>query len=297
MDKIKREILPKIEKNASQSLSACDFNNLYEIRFRAQRPVMLYYSHGSFYLKRNGGVCKNENDALFYSQKEISSLVSAFCKSSVYAYENEIKEGFITINGGHRVGISGKAVTNENGIKNIIRFSGVNIRIAREFKNCADGCIRHIYEDKRIYNTVIISPAGVGKTTVLRDIARQLSKNFKVSVIDERSEIAASVDGVPQFDVGVQTDVLDGFPKPEGIMCALRSLSPDVIITDEIGTERDMSAIKNLLSGGCKTVATMHGYSIEEAVSKKKELLELFERAILLERKKGVPEVTKCVKL
>ena len=124
-----------------------------------------------------------------------------------------------------------------------------------------------------------------------------LSEKFKVSIIDERSELAASVDGVPQFDVGIQTDVLDGFPKTSGIMCALRSLSPDVIITDEIGTDSDIYAIKNVLSGGCKTVATMHGYSIEDAVLKKGELLELFERAILLERRNGVPEVIKCLKL
>ena len=297
MDKIKGEILPKIYSSAANSLDKCNFFNLFEIRFRVEKPVMLYYSHGTCFLNRNGGVTKNAQDAICPSQKDISSLVSAFCKSSVYAFQNEIKEGFITINGGHRVGISGKAVTDENGVTNIIRFSGVNIRIAREYKNCADSCIRHIYRDKRIYNTIIISPAGVGKTTVLRDVARQLSEKFKVSIIDERSELAASVDGVPQFDVGIQTDVLDGFPKSSGIMCALRSLSPDVIITDEIGTDSDIYAIKNVLSGGCKTVATMHGYSIEDAVLKKGELLELFERAILLERRNGVPEVIKCLKL
>lgn len=297
MDKVKNEILPKIYPELSAMLEKCSFQNLCEIRFRAGRPVMLYYSDETYYCSRQGGITKEIEKAVNCSANDLTRLVSAFCKSSVYAYENEIKEGFITISGGHRVGICGKAVLDKNGVKNITQFSGINIRIAKEYKNCGDKCVRHICENGRIYNSVIISPPGVGKTTVLRDVARQLSQNFKVSIIDERCEIAASYGGVPQFDVGVQTDVLDGFPKSYGIICALRSLSPDVIITDEIGTDSDILAIKELLSGGCKTVATMHGYSIGEALEKKSELLKLFERAILLERKKGVPIVTECLKL
>lgn len=297
MDKIKNEILPKIYPALSSVLKMCSFENLCEIRFRAGRPLMLYYSQGAYFCSRNGGITEDRKNAVMCSSDDLARLVSAFCKSSVYAYENEIKEGFLTISGGHRVGISGKAVLDKNGVKNITQFSGVNIRIAREFKNCGDECVRHICENGRIYNSVIISPPGVGKTTVIRDVARKLSENFKVSVIDERSEIAASVGGVPQFDVGIQTDVLDGFPKSYGIICALRSLSPDVIITDEIGTDSDISAIKELLSGGCKTITTMHGYSIKEAIEKKSELLKLFERAILLERRKGAPEAVECLKL
>ena len=297
MDKVKNEILPKIYPELSALLERCSFENLCEIRFRAGRPLMLYYSYGVFFCSNEGVITKDAENAVVCSSGDLARLVSAFCKSSVYAYENEIKEGFITISGGHRVGISGKAVFGESGVKNITQFSGVNIRIAREFKNCGDECVRHISENGRIYNSIIISPPGVGKTTVLRDVARILSKNFKVSVIDERCEIAASISGVPQFDVGIQTDVLDGFPKSYGIKCALRSLSPDVIITDEIGTDSDVFAMKELLSGGCKTITTMHGYSISEAVEKKSELLKLFERAILLERKKGVPKVTECLKL
>jgi len=153
--------------------------------------------------------------------------------------------------------------------------------------------IKYIKENERILSTIIISPPGGGKTTLLRDIARILGESHKVTIIDERSEIAAQEFGVPQFDVGIQTDVLDGYTKDAGIRHALRSLSPDVIITDEIGTKSDISAIENILKGGCKIITSMHGYSIEEIREKKGEFLSLFEVAVTLERH----EVTKCLKL
>lgn len=297
MDKIREEILSKMVPAYAQALHACSFHNLQEIRLRINRPVMLYYGDRTSYLAAKGGETSSREQAVFAGMEDIARLISAFCRSSVYAYQEEIKEGFITIRGGHRIGISGKAVIDGGKIKNIGFISGVNIRIAREFKHSADGCIRHICEGNRIYNSIIISPPGVGKTTILRDCARQLSARFKVVIVDERSEIAACGQGIPRFDVGEQSDVLDAFPKPEGIIHALRSLSPDVIITDEIGTEQDLKAVSELLKGGCKIVTSMHGYTIEEALEKKRRLMELFETAILLGKKNGVPEVKQCLKL
>lgn len=297
MDKIKEEIIINMPLELRENLGKCDFSNLEEIRFRVGRPVMLYYTEKKYFLSKNSGVTSEINDARFFSPDDILKLVCAFCKNSVYAYQEEIREGFITISGGHRVGIAGKAVTDEGKLKNIDSFSGVNIRIAREFKDSADGVINHIYKGKRIYNSVIISPPGVGKTTVLRDIARRLSEKFKVVILDERSELAASKHGVPQFDVGYQTDVLDGFSKKDGINIALRSLSPDVIITDETGTLSDIEAVVNILKGGCKIVTSMHGYSIEEAIKNKKQLMELFETAVLIKRDKDGTGVEKCLRL
>lgn len=297
MDNIQAEIISKFPPTYAAALRQCSFCNLQEIRFRANRPVMLYFGDRTSYLAAQGGETDKKTHAIVSDQQDIARLVSGFCRSSVYAYQEEIKEGFITIRGGHRIGISGKAIVDDGKVTNIGYFSGINIRIAREFPHSADGCMRYICSGDRIYNSIIISPPGVGKTTVLRDCARQLSKRFKVVVVDERSEIAACGQGVPQFDVGEQTDVLDAFPKPEGIIHALRSLSPDVIITDEMGTEADIKAVSTLLKGGCKIITSMHGYSIEEALEKKRPLMDLFETAILLGRNNGAAEVKQCFKL
>jgi len=297
LDKAYNEILSKIPSVYATALQKCNFFDLQEIRFRTGRAVMLYKREGVSYLSKEDGMTRNKECALYATAEDISQIVRAFCKNSVYAYQEEIKEGYITIKGGHRVGISGTAVADKGNVTNMKYLSGLNIRIAREYKGSASHLLGHILDGTRIYNSIIISPPGVGKTTILRDLARQLSNRFKVSLVDERSELAAMHMGVPQFDVGEQTDVLDAFPKATGMIHALRSLSPDVIITDEIGTEEDICAVKSLLKGGCKIVTSMHGYSIEEAMHNKKELMELFETAILLERKNGIPEVRTCLKL
>lgn len=297
MDKIKTEILSKMIPAYFTALDKCTFDNLQEIRFRVNRPVMLYYGNRTSFLSKYGGETMKKNDAIISCQDDIVKFVNTFCRCSVYAYQEEIKEGFITIRGGHRIGICGKAILDGGNIKNIDFFSGINIRIAREYMHSADECMKYICSDNRIYNSIIISPPGAGKTTILRDSARQISRKFKVTIVDERSEIAACYQGNPQFDIGGQTDVLDAFPKPEGIIHALRSLSPDVIITDEIGTDTDVKAVKNLLKGGCKIIASMHGFSIEEALEKRKQLMDLFEVAVLLKKNNGIPEVVQCLKL
>ncbi len=297
MDKARNEILSKLIPVYSDALSACSFSNLQEIRFRADRPVMLYYSCDTAYLAKRGGKTQLREEAIFCNQADIERQVSAFCRSSQYAYQEEIRAGFLTIRGGHRIGIGGKAVVSDSGILSLTAYSSLNIRIAREYLGSASDCMHYILKEETIQNTVIISPPGVGKTTVLRDLARQLSGRFKVSLVDERGELAAMHRGCPQFDIGDQTDVLDGFLKKEGIIRALRSLSPDVIITDEIGGDADKRVICDILKGGCKIITSMHGYSIEEAVTKKPDLMSLFDTAILLQRKNGVPEVEACISL
>lgn len=297
MDKVQKEIVSRLLPVYQNVLMSCSFSGLCEIRFRVGQPIILYYNNRMVYLSKFGGVTNVMDDALFPSQKDIASMIHIFCKGSVYAYQEEIKGGFITVCGGHRIGISGRAVLENGKLIYIDSFSGINIRIAREYPCCADACIPSILFQNRILNTILISPPGVGKTTFLRDIARQLSSQYKVVIVDERSELAACLQGVPQFDIGVQTDVLDAFPKAVGIIHAMRSLSPDVIITDEIGTKEDLAAITELLKGGCKIVTSMHGYSIEEAITKKEALMKLFDTAILLEKKNGVVEVRKCLNL
>lgn len=295
MDKATSQIISLMPTEIKENLTRCSFSKLQEIRFRAMRPVMLYYSDRISFLT-DSGEGKAEN-GIVATNEIISKTVANFCRNSVYAHKENIKEGFITLPGGHRVGIGGRAVNSYGCISNITDFSSLNIRIACEYKGCASECISYMVDNGRIDNTVFISPPGGGKTTLLRDTARILSADFKVSIVDERFEIAAEERGVPGFDIGIQTDVVSGFSKSEGITHALRSLSPDVIICDEIGTNEDCIAIENILKGGCKIVTSMHGYSIEEAIKKKTELMALFDVAILLCRDNGIPEVKKCIKL
>lgn len=295
MDKAIAEIVSRLPKKIAEKLVLVSHKNLQEIRLRAGRPVMLYYSDRKSYLGEHGE-CEVEK-AFITNQNDIENIVANFCQNSVYAYSEDIREGFITLIGGHRVGIGGRAVGKRERISNLTEFSSVNIRLAREYKDSAKECIHLFKEGGRICNSVLIAPPGAGKTTLLRDVARRLSEKNKVTIVDERFEIAAVSQGIPQFDVGVETDILSGFSKANGIMHALRSLSPDVIICDEIGTEEDVDAIKNILKGGCKIITTMHGYSIEEAKEKKSEIMSLFEVAILLHRNNGTPEVKECVKL
>ena len=294
VDKALSEVTCKLPKNLAEKMNKIKHTNLQEIRFRTSCPVMLYYSDRKSYLG-NAGECAC-SEAMICSSRDIEEIVANFCEHSVYAYTENIKEGFITLPGGHRVGIGGRAVGNSEEVLNLTDFSSVNIRIAREYKDSAKDVADIIQDGERIYNTLIIAPPGAGKTTLLRDIARRISENFKVTIIDERFEIAAQRQGVAQFDVGMQTDILSGISKTNGIRHALRSLSPDVIVCDEIGNKEDLVSVENILKGGCKIITTMHGYSIEEAQKKWHEMISLFEVLVLMHKENGKPEVVKCLK-
>ena len=295
MDKALAEIIPLLPPEIGSKLLRCTFSGLQEIRLRSMRPIMLYYSDRESFLTDNGEGPREKG--IVASSELIEKTVSNFCRNSVYAHTDNIKEGFVTLTGGHRAGIGGRAVNSCGKVLNVINYSSVNIRIAREYKGSAEKCLPYILKEDRLFNTVIIAPPGGGKTTLLRDISRLLSENRKVTIVDERFEIAAEERGKSGFDIGLQTDVLSGFHKAEGIVYALRSLAPDVIVCDEIGTDSDRIAIENILKGGCKIVTSMHGYSVEEALEKKGALMSLFDVAVLLERKNGIPEVKECVRL
>jgi stage III sporulation protein AA len=221
---------------------------------------------------------------------------------SLYAFEEEIKNGYITIQGGHRVGICGQAVLAEGGIKTIKHINGLNIRITHQIKGCADGVIDKIAKPD-LKHTMIISPPGCGKTTLIRDIARLLSngdddKNipgYKVGIVDERSEIAGCYHGVPQNDVGIRTDILDAAPKAKGMIMLLRSMSPEVIIVDEIGRKEDSTAIDEIINSGVKLVCTVHGASLQDILKKEvlSEILrkDIFEIFIVLKYGKTAGEI------
>ena len=244
------------------------------------------------------------------TREDIEQTFQIICKYSIHTFMDDITKGFITLRGGHRVGIVGKAIVENGQVKNIKHISSLNIRISREIIGCSDKILDHIIKDNnQVNNTLIISPPQCGKTTLLRDIVRNLSngnkrfgfKGTKVALIDERNEISGSYLGVPQMDVGIRTDIIETCPKDIGIIMLLRSMSPNVIVTDEIGNEKEVKALYTALNGGVSLITTVHGDSIDDIKGRKElsHLLdrELFKKVIILSARKGPGTVEKIYDL
>ncbi|MDD3413559.1 MAG: stage III sporulation protein AA [Lachnospiraceae bacterium] len=263
-----------------------------EIRFRIQNPIFLYLDGKEVMMDKNGQVCKEINESYKPTKEDLEEILSYISEFSIYAFEEEIKQGFLTLRGGHRVGIVGKPVIENGKIKTFQYIIGLNFRISHEIKGVASELIRHLYGSNGVRNTLIISPPGFGKTTMLRDIIRMISdgttygEGQTVGVVDERSEIGGSYLGIPQNDLGSRTDLLDACPKAEGMILLVRSMSPKVIAVDELGGEDDIKAVDHILRSGCKIIATIHGENVEELSHNRrlKGILEenIFERYIIL---------------
>ncbi len=278
------------------SKSCLDFDKLQEIRLRTGKPMTVKYKANDWFVSKDGSLTDNPFMGLVLTEEMINETLEYMLRYSRYAFEEEIRQGYITVNGGHRVGIGGKVITEKGDVKNIKKISALNIRLSHEVKGCASSIMSYIYDMERVRNVLIVSPPCCGKTTLLRDIVRQVSdgssihKGENVTVIDERSEIAACFQGVAQNDVGLRTDVLDDCPKAAGMMMAVRSLSPSVIAVDEIGGVNDARALQYVINSGCSVFATAHGYSLED-INNKPVLSGLisdgsFERIIILKKDK-----------
>ncbi|NMB42030.1 MAG: stage III sporulation protein AA [Firmicutes bacterium] len=271
-----------------------------EIRLRHSRPLIIIWSGGESYLGPKGPVVA-PRDAYMVSDEDLVKTLELISSYSLYAYEEELKQGYLTIPGGHRVGLAGRAVVEGGRIKVLRDISSFNFRVARQVKGAGEKVLAFIFDRRsgRILHSLVISPPQGGKTTLLRDLARLISEGAgilgqagkKVGIVDERSEIAGCYQGVPQLDVGFRTDVLDACPKAEGIMLMLRSLSPQVIITDEIGRGDDVKAIEEAIHAGVSVIASAHGSSLEEICQRPimGGLLQknYFERLIFLSNRRG----------
>jgi len=299
MDK-KEEILKVLSLNLRKIMSQTnlDFEYLQEIRLRVNKPFIVIYNNKEYFISKESKCEKQKQNAYIVTLNELRETMEYISNYSLYAFEDEIRQGFITIQGGHRVGVAGKAITDGDKVKNLKHISFINIRLSHQVKGCATPILPYVLEEGNICHTMIISPPGGGKTTLLRDMIRQLSngisgvKGYSVGVVDERSEIGACYMGVPQNDLGMRTDILDCCPKAVGMMMLIRSMSPDIIAVDEIGTKEDMIALEYAINCGCKMIATVHGSSVEDILSKPligrlvKE--KIFERFIILSAKKNV---------
>ena len=268
-------------------------NTIEEIRIRVNRPVILKYPEG-------------KEDILDHvvSQTEILNILQSLCNNSIYSYQSQICDGYITLQGGHRVGITGNVAMKDGKITNVNYVSSLNFRIAREIIGASDEILKEVVTKRgnnnicnlEINNTLIVSKPGCGKTTVLRDLVRNISNmGFTVSLIDERGEIASMYKGIPQNDVGLRTDVMDNVTKSIGMKIAVRTMAPQVIVADEIGTEGDLEAINYGICSGVKGIFTAHGSDISEL--RQNETLnklydeKLFKRIIFLKNRGKVSKV------
>lgn len=299
-----RELLPDPLADMIARLDKSTAEQLEEIRIREGKPLEVDFQGTYAFLSRNGNLVPTADGAYVPRKDDCLKLLDMLTNHSMYSFEEELRRGYITIRGGHRVGLAGRAVLERGQVKLLRDISGFNIRIAREVRGAGAAVIRYLADElnSTIHHTLILSPPQCGKTTLLRDLARMISegswaapsaapyampnvtpssaakraRGLKVGIVDERSEIAACHEGVPTFDVGPRTDVLDACPKAEGMMMMIRSLSPQVLVVDEIGRKEDADAIVEAMHAGIRVIATAHGKNMDE-IRKRPDLRPLLE--------------------
>lgn len=293
---IKNDIFPYLAQRIRQYLIDLDnsvFEKLYEIRLGVNKPVTLVCDDGVFFVNKDSAVSRNYINACLSDETDIEKTLELMTKSSVYSFLDDVKKGFITLDKGYRVGLCGHAVLDNDNVSYIKDISYLNIRIKREVKGCSNKIIDKIVCNGEVKNTLIAGPVQSGKTTLIRDIAKNLSDLFskRVSIADERGEIAAVKDKIFSNDVGILTSVMDFCPKKEAMAMLIRSMAPEVIITDEIGSDEDICEIKKALKSGVKIITTCHANSYDDI----KMYRSVFDLIILLDgTKKGeVKEIFK----
>lgn len=258
LDEQVAEIVAKIPAN--------DREKINELRLRTSRPLSAVISGKSMFVGANGAIISSSEAGYICTSSQLERTFAKLCRNSVYAYTEELKHGFITLTGGHRAGLSGKTVVENGEIVGLREISGIAIRIASQRVGSSKNILPLFFQNGRICSGLVISPPGGGKTTVLRDMARSFSyMGYKVAVIDERSEIGGMDNGSAANDLGPLCDVLDGCPKAKGIIWAVRCLSPQVIIIDELGSENEANAVLSGLNAGVPVIMSLHAGTLEQA--------------------------------
>lgn len=289
-----QQVLKVFPFRLRQKLAGAGFRYelLQEIRLRAGKPLLIRYNNRQWFLKEAGELIREREQALCIREEELGEMMQLVSGYSLYAYEEELRQGFLTVVGGHRIGVAGKIIVENGWVKGIRCISGIHVRLAHEVPGCGRGVMPKLVEQGRLQSTLILSPPGAGKTTLLRDLIRMASdgtaylQGQNVGVVDERSELAGCYEGIAQNDLGMRTDVLDCCPKAQGMMMLLRSMAPSVIAVDEIGSIQDVEALEQVQNCGCTLLATAHGTSYAGLQQKQcfHALLEkqLFSRIVVL---------------
>ncbi len=270
---------------------------LEEIRLRSERGLQIRLRSGLFYADKQGQLLPTPDGAFIVGKTHLASCLEQFTTSSLYAWEHELSCGYLTLEGGHRVGFCGTCIVKEEQISGIRDITSMNVRVARQIIGVSNSLLPYLLKGERVKNTLIISPPGCGKTTLLRDIARNLSSGFDgfsgtdVAVADERGELGAVCHGVLGNDLGFRTDVLNCGPKAAGMIMLLRTMSPKVLITDEIGSLQDESAIRQASLSGVSVICSAHGYSRQDILGRMPSFGKLFELFITLECRDGIHQI------
>jgi stage III sporulation protein AA len=298
--KIKPDWKDTLEKYLPQkiysALSCIDIHlasSIEEIRMRTSKPLMVYTGEKGFCVNAQGGL---GGEGLFIGNADIEQIFNAITGKSPYAFEDDLRQGFLTLSSGIRAGIAGSAVLSDGHIRTYKNINGINFRIPKEAFGISKQLLPYISKKKRLINTLIVSSPKLGKTTLIRDIARCAGSGIgigscKISLIDERQELAAIAYGEPLFDVGTETDVISGVQKHVGVFMALRALSPEVIITDEIGKSADLEALREVANAGVTMITTAHAPDLNTLLNRLffKQVFEerLFDAYVVLSASLG----------
>ena len=273
-----------------QAIAKLNLAKLKEIRMRNGYPIVVDYG-GIYYLGSNG-ITDVISKSIICDKTMIDFVITHACENSIYVYNEEIKQGFITVEGGIRIGLAGTCVNEKGDIKTIKNLSSINIRLPHEIRDCSLKILEFITEPQ-ISNTLILSPPGAGKTTLLRDLAFQISQRYikNVLIIDERNEIANVVNGFSRYKLGIFCDVITNCSKQFGLENGIRSMRPDVVMTDEIANVDDINAVLYAQGCGVKVIATTHCDNLENLQTKKdfQQLLSnrAFNRYVVLSSRNG----------
>lgn len=293
-------LLPPHIAHILKQLPVKSLANVTEIRIRVNQPLLLVTGNQDIMVSDIGQE-NNPSKAYHSTRQDLLRIFQVMCKNSVYAFEPELQQGYLTINGGHRVGLAGQATVIDGTVKTLTHISSLNIRLARNITDCSKPILPFVIDrvNKQIYNVLLISPPRCGKTTILRDLIRQLSNGneklgipgVQIGLVDERSEIAACENGIPSIDLGPRVDVLDACPKAKGLLMLIRSMAPEVVATDEIGRAEDVAAVQEAIHAGVSVITTVHSRTIHDLFERPHigELVKhkTFDRYIILSNRLG----------
>lgn len=261
------EILPNRIKSAVLKIPEIERMRIQDIRLRLNKYLSVTVFDSEYFITENGVLTRNTEGAVKVFKDEIEYVFNTAFQNSIHSFKREISQGYITIKGGNRVGFCGNAVYNpmrEGSVDSLKDISAVNIRISREINGCSMDIFTRVFNDE-VKSLLIVGPPCSGKTTVLRDLCNNLGKYHRISLIDERNEISSTVNGFSQNNVGNLTDVFCCYNKYDGIMTAVKVMSPEILVCDEIGSKEDTKALEYAINSGVKLIATAHSTDYDDA--------------------------------